>query len=328
MTRNFCTLFDKNYLFKGLALHSSLVSHARDFHLWVLCMDNLTFDLLQKMDLKNVTLIASTEFENERLLEVKKIRTVAEYSWTCTANLCWHVLGKISEGDIITYLDADMFFFDDPEIIFKEIGNASIAIVEHRLEGQRKIMEKFVGKYNVGWVSFKKDEDGLKSCQWWKDRVLEWCFARFEGGKIGDQHYLNDWQQRFNNVRVIKHEGADVAPWNVANRKIFLKNAKIYIGAVPLVFYHFHNFVLISAGFYLPASAYYIPGAAKKYIYSRYFEQTRQVINMVAKVDPAFNYGYKKKYFKSLLASIILSFKAVDYFYIKYSKYKMEKLYA
>jgi hypothetical protein len=279
------------------------------------------------MNLDKVSLIKAEEFENERLLAVKKERTLSEYSWTLASSLCWYMMEKIDDGEMITYLDADMCFFDNPKIIFEEIGNSSVAIVEHRLEGRRQILEKFVGKYNVAWVSFKKDKDGVLACEWWKERVLEWCGAYFENGKLGDQHYLNDWLTRFNNVHVIKHEGADVAPWNVDNRKITLKNDKIFIGEVPLVFYHFHNFILINKKHYIPVSAYHIPQSAKKYIYKQYFLQMQEIFNIVNKIDSDFNFGFKRKFIKSFIVSILFSCKFIDNLYIKYSHYNLEKTY-
>jgi len=324
---NFCMLFDSNYLYKGMTLYASLVKHSSPFHLWILCKDDLTYEILKKMNLAYVTLIACKEFEHERLLVLKKERSVPEYAWTLGSSLCWYMLQRIKEGEMITYLDGDMYFFDNPKIIFNEIGNASIAIIEHRLMGERKALEKFVGTYNVAWVSFRKDAEGMKACEWWKERVLEWCGAYFENGKLGDQHYLNDWTTRFNNLCVIKHEGADVAPWNITNRRITIENSKIYIGKVPLVFYHFHNFILINKHRYIPASAYFIPRIARTTIYKEYFAEMKEVIKRVAMVKPEFNYGLKKKYVKSLIASLLFRSKILDICFIKYSRYKIQKTY-
>ena len=326
---HYCTLFDRNYLYKGMLLYQSLLRHSTtDFCLWILCMDDIAYEFLKKLELKNVKLVTLAEYENEQLLKVKKERTVAEYSWTGSANFCWHMLNRLPEGEMITYLDADMYFFSDPEVIFQEIGNASIAIVGHKFQGIRKKFEKYTGVYNVAWVSFKKDAEGTKACEWWKDRVLERCSADLKGGNIGDQHYLNDWPERFKNVHVIQHTGADIAPWNVNNYKFSLREDKVYVDAQPLVFYHFHNFALIKKDFYLTCSNTYIPSDAKKYVYSEYRHEMKKIIQFVQERDPAFvNYGFKKKYFNSMIGQVIFNLKFVDSFYVKHSIRKLEKSY-
>jgi len=323
---NFCTLFDRNYLYKGLTLYFSLLKNCDNFHIWILCADELTFCLVKKMDLTNVSLIKIEDFENKKLLKVKKERTVTEYSWTLASSLCWYMLNKINDGEMITYLDADMYFFNSPDIIFEEIGDSSIAIVEHRLKGVRKKLEKYVGKYNVAWVSFRKDDDGLKASRWWKDKVLEWCGAYFSNGKIGDQHYLNDWTTRFKKVCVIKHEGADVAPWNINNCKIRVNNG-IFISDVPLIFYHFHNFLLINNNKYISSTSYHIPFEAKKYIYKPYFLEIQKVINLIHAIDKDFNFGFKKRKIKRVIASLLFSCRFFDYLYINYNRYALKKTY-
>jgi len=322
---NFCTLFDKGYLYRGLTLYSSLLRYCPNFTLWILCMDNETYELLGKMNLDKIKLIKLDEFENEKLKEVKKGRTTSEYSWTCAASLCWFMLEKINEKELITYLDADMAFFADPENIFEEIGNSSIAIVEHRQKGFKQKLEKFVGTYNVAWVSFRKDEQGIEASKWWKERVLEWCFAYFKNGMIGDQHYLNDWTTRFKNVCVIKNEGADVAPWNVTNHKISLKEGQVMIGDVPLIFYHFQSLSIVNKNTFRLATAYYIPKTAKKYIYNKYINEIKKAIDLVRGFDKNFNFGFKKKTIKANISNILFKSRLFEHLYIRYSCYKLNK---
>ena len=46
--RVYCTYFDHNYLSRGLALYHSLQRHAPGARLWVLCLSERCFDVLQQ----------------------------------------------------------------------------------------------------------------------------------------------------------------------------------------------------------------------------------------------------------------------------------------
>jgi hypothetical protein len=116
----------------------------------------------------------------------------------------------------------------------------SIGIVPHRFAPAQRDLESH-GIYNVGWVSFRNDSDGLACLRWWRERCLEWCFDRKEPGRYADQKYLDVWPMRFRGVKVIEHIGANLAPWNVANYTLALTKAGVAVDHRPLVFFHFHG---------------------------------------------------------------------------------------
>ncbi len=241
---NFCTLFDSNYLTRGLALYNSLLKHCGDFHLYIFAFDNKCFDVLTKLGLDKATIISLKQFEDEELLKVKPTRTPAEYCWTSTSSTILYVLEKY-KVESCTYLDADIYFYSSPEPIFKELGNKSILITEHRYSPQYN-KEVKSGKYCVQFITFKNDEKGLRVLRWWRERCLEWCYARYEDGKFGDQLYLDDWTDRFESVHVLQHLGGGIASWNVQQYKFSVENKRL-IGTenhsdkkFEVIFYHFH----------------------------------------------------------------------------------------
>jgi len=65
---NFCTLFDTNYLSRGVALYRSLENVCEDFHLYIFAFDNTCLDILNKMNLNKATIISLKEFEDDKLL--------------------------------------------------------------------------------------------------------------------------------------------------------------------------------------------------------------------------------------------------------------------
>jgi len=279
---NFCTLFDKNYLYKGLALYNSLKVHCPDFKLWILCMDNETLELIQKLNLDSIQTISLSEFETKDLLRVKSERNRAEYSWTCTANLCRYLLTN-KKVDAVTYLDADLMFFDDPAPLFEEIDGYSIAIIEHRFPKGQEKYEKTVGRFNVGFVYFKNDQNGLACVNWWADRVIEWCYDRVENGRFGDQMYLNDWPERFKGVLIIKSKRIGSAPWNIKDTDTSLP-----------IFYHFHAFKLLADDKFIEAKGYFIPAKKRQLLYVPYEKEIKRAITEIRRIDPSFHAGYTK----------------------------------
>ena len=171
---NFCTLFDRNYLCKGLALYNSLVRHLSSFHLYIVCFDNITYEVLKKMNLENVTLISLAEFEDTELLRVKPTRSVAEYCWTATPSVPYYIFNCYLEVDVVTYVDSDVMFFSSPQPIFDEFGDKSILITPHRYAPEYDISSNS-GVYCVQFVTFRRDKYGLEVIKWWRERCLEWC---------------------------------------------------------------------------------------------------------------------------------------------------------
>lgn len=290
----FCTLFDRNYLFKGLSLYQSLRKTCHSFTLYILCMDDLTRSVLAALNLNNVRLISIAEFEDEALRSVKPKRSVAEYCWTCTPSLLLYVLATNPEIDLITYLDADLLFFSSPDPVFTEFASNSIMIIEHRFPAHLRYLEAN-GIYNVEMVAFRLDENGVECLTWWRERCLEWCFNRLEDGRLGDQKYLDDWPTRFAGVHVLRHLGAGVAPWNVEQYDVTEVDDRIMINGYPLVFYHFHQFYLLPNQKYFCSSSVYSRNRAfPMAIYSRYIEEIEQSVATVQQVAPGFSYGIER----------------------------------
>jgi hypothetical protein len=241
---NFCTLFDTHYFSRGLALYYSLEKYCTEFHIYIFAFDQAADELLRKMNLSKATIISLKEFEDDELLRIKPSRSIAEYCWTCTSSTILYILEKY-KVESCTYLDADLYFYSSPEPIFEEMGNSSILITEHRYSPQYNKQLKS-GRYCVQFVTFRNNNDGLTALKWWRDRCIEWCYARYEDGKFGDQLYLEDWTERFQGVNVLQHLGGGLAAWNIQQYTFEEINGRI-IGKEILtqrkfeaIFYHFH----------------------------------------------------------------------------------------
>ncbi len=213
-------------------MYESLKKHSKEFHLYIFAFDDRSYKLLTILALEHVTAISLAEFEDTELLKIKSTRSKVEYCWTCTPSIIKYSIEKYNL-ESCTYLDADLYFFSDPSVLIEEMGDKSVLITEHRYTSRYNQCATS-GIYCVQFMTFKDDINGMKVLNWWRNVCNEWCYARFEDGKFGDQKYLDDWMTRFDGVHVMRHLGGGVAPWNIQQYDIADSSFK-------LVFYHFHN---------------------------------------------------------------------------------------
>ncbi|MEI8204684.1 MAG: glycosyl transferase [Bacteroidota bacterium] len=266
MMLNFCTLFDSNYMSRGLAMYESLLKHCPDFHLYIVTFDDIAYDVLTKMKLEKASIIPLHQFEDIHLLTIKPSRTFVEYMWTCTPSVILYCINQFGL-DHCTYLDADLYFFSNPEILIKEAAGASILLTKHNYT-PRYDKSKLSGIYCVQFMMFRNTADGMKALNWWRNACIDWCYNRYEKGKFGDQKYLDDWTERFEGVHVLEHFGGGIAPWNVQKFAFYPVNYfhdktninpnGIYFSYITydedvytahkfeLIFYHFHYFRFLS----------------------------------------------------------------------------------
>jgi hypothetical protein len=240
---NYCTLFDSNYLTRGLAMYQSLKKHSDHFHLYIFAFDDTSYHLLKKIDWEFMTIIPLQAFEDGELLKVKEDRSSGEYCWTCTPSIIKYSIEKYGL-DSCTYLDADLYFYSDPSVLIEEMENKSVLITEHRYTPQYD-QSATCGIYCVQFMTFKNDAKGMKVLNWWRNACIEWCYARFENGKFGDQKYLDDWVTKFGGVHELCHFGA-VAPWNIQQYDIRMEESGLFglelktYNTFKVIFYHFH----------------------------------------------------------------------------------------
>lgn len=265
---HYVTLFDSLFLPQGLALHGSMERHAGPFTLWVLCMDSQAHEALQRLDLPNVRLIALADAETPELLHVKPSRSRGEYCWTMTSSTPKLVFDRDASARRVTYLDADLWFRQSPEAIFEQFDRSgkSVLITEHAYPPEFD-QSKDSGRFCVQFITFARDR-GEPVRRWWADRCIEWCYARTEDGKFGDQMYLDDWPVRFAElVHVLANPEWVQGPWNTT------RSAP---GAA--IAFHFHGLRLMRQGVVLLTESYPIYAGTKDVLYDPYLKDLERSV--------------------------------------------------
>ena len=216
----FCTLFDSFYLDKGIALYRSLERVADDFKLYIYAFDDKAYEVLTAMNFEKAVILKERDLAKAYpvLDKLKKERSKAEYSWTCTPVSIEYILDTFKEENC-TYIDADLYFFKDPKILEDEIRScsANVVITPHRFTDSlkdKRLLNRS-GKYCVEFNYFDNSANSREALSWWRDKCFEWCFHKYEKDRMGDQKYIEKFPSMFKGVHELQNKGGGVAPWNL-----------------------------------------------------------------------------------------------------------------
>jgi hypothetical protein len=170
----------------------------------------------------------------------------------------------------VTYLDADLWFRKNPVEIFDEFESSgkAVLITDHAYSAEYD-QSSSAGRFCVQFMIFERLGGELVR-RWWEDRCLEWCFARHEDGKFGDQKYLDDWPIRFKEyVHVLANKELMLAPWN-ANRFPYGNS----------VIWHFHSLRICSESgdkFQVIVGEYDLPKNTYSNVYEPYILELQNI---------------------------------------------------
>jgi hypothetical protein len=277
---HYVTLFDMAFSPQGLALHQSMQRHAGPHTLWIICMDEEVEQTLRALSLPDVRLIPLREIEDDALRAVKTERSQGEYCWTLTPFSFDAVLQRDPSAARVTYVDADVWLMDDPSPVFRgfEASGAAVQITEHAYSPEHD-QTATSGRYCVQFLTMNRDASGPVR-RWWQERCIEWCFARFEPGRFGDQKYLDDWPKRFGSlVHVTTDRSWFQAPWN-ADRFPYSEG----------VAYHFHGLRLLpNDRVRLTHPSYRLSRPHRAHVYTVYLRDLTDALQLLKSIgaDPS-----------------------------------------
>ena len=277
----FVTLFDSNYLDKGLILYESLESVMDDFRLYIVAFDDKSYEVLNALSLDKTIIVSVEDILNEKLKTVRKTRGRAEFSYTCSPFVVDYVLNKMNE-QICTYIDSDLYFYKSPEPLIRKLTkDNSVGITSHNFlkDCERPFHTYMHGKYCVEFNTFVNDEKGQSVLKSWKEQCLNDCPGDCKDGILGDQRYLDKWPYVYEGVKEYEPLGLGVGPWNLSRFKVVGDEIISDDGdSVDLYFYHFQKIKFYEDGVCLNIThADKIQTTFMDMLYKPYLEKTLSV---------------------------------------------------
>lgn len=279
-------------LIQGIACILSLYRNIDDFKLYILCVDNKCYEFLKKINYNKVILVTIPELNRKDLLELEKERKLNQYCWTLKPSFIKYIFNLDDSIERVTYIDSDLFFLQDPNIIFENQPDASVLLSSGEIflpmysKDFNHYMQYLTGYFNSGFLSFRRDTNGLDCVNWWDKMCIESCISNPSDNKFGDQKYLDDMPFLFNNVQEITTPGINIGHWNYPKYNFTVLDENIMVNNYKLIFYHFSGFRIISK--YDIRQIHEKDRVNPPFIYQIYRQLLENIINEVEKIDPEF----------------------------------------
>jgi hypothetical protein len=250
MTIHAFTSCSYSYLNRARVLASSLRRQHPDWFIWLVMTDKEPKGF--QLDLANE--------DYDRILTVEELFGETTESWlfghdiveACTAvkgRACVHILQEESCKKLI-YFDPDIAVFNLMTPVVDLLDTHSVVLTPHQTEPDSKdnptairdneITSLDYGVFNLGFVAMANDDEGKRFAQWWDDRLTDWCHDRLDIALFVDQKWCNLVPCFFDNVKIIRDPGYNVASWNLSQRVMYYdEGGTALINGALLRFYHF-----------------------------------------------------------------------------------------
>lgn len=239
--RAMCTYVDSHYLSRGIVAIRRLLEHDPGFRVHVLCFDEAVAPVLDDVFGGRVVAVPLAELHaaEPRIPHLRADRTPWEFIATHKAAFMLHVMTARGPFEWVSFIDADTASYQSVGPVFVELAGSSIGVSPHRFPADDVAATRF-GVFNAGFICVRDDTTGRRCLREWSEDCIGWCREQPQAdGRFMNQGYLTAWPHRYPAVAVIRHPGANLAPWNLGSHTITYEADGVRVDGEPLLFFHF-----------------------------------------------------------------------------------------
>ena len=290
MRNCYFTIFNSTYLLQAITLSNSFYYHNKNSKLYLICLDEFSFNSLIEF---NNTLIYVPNVIKKNILDLIELRSIGEQCWSLKSILFDYLMEYFDkEYEWFTYVDADGFFYSDPDEYFYKHNSYDCLLTPHSFKLNWPDKESIVGKFNAGFISIKNTVEGKNITNYWMDMCLQSCSHIPDEFTYADQKYLDYFEHIFPNRIGYFPFGYNVAPWNIDESKIKKQDNYIYSDKYKIVYYHFQGLRILNMTKVCAYTGnFIITDKLLECVYSEYISK----LKITLRKYPYLKYLYKKK---------------------------------
>lgn len=253
-----CTIITSDYEPQAVALAMSLRATGHDCRFVAFVVGVTTRDTTAPRTAHGVEFLPLETVLNEvgisALLQHKYRNDVNRLRWTFKSVVLLYALRCLDSTSVL-YLDPDMFAVSPLEPLFGPLQKgAAIVLTPHWRPLDPSGCSKpfrlnfMDGLFNAGCVG--ATNRGRDALRWWAQACLAGCERNYAAGLYDDQRYLDLMPIYFEDVHICRHQGVNLADWNLHLRRPDENGLTRVPGVWPVKLIHFteHTIRRIEAG--------------------------------------------------------------------------------
>jgi glycosyltransferase involved in cell wall biosynthesis len=150
--------------------------------------------------------------------------------------------------DRVLYFDPDIFVYSALPELDAAAADNFLTLTPHltgSIPGDDHPSERTIllaGTYNLGFLAVSRRPQLTQFLEWWQRKLEHSCVVDPAHGLFVDQKWMDLTPGLFDNVAVLRHDGYNVAYWNLAQRSVTGSGAGTRVNGQPLRFFHFSGF--------------------------------------------------------------------------------------
>ena len=235
------------YLDRARILFGTLRRHHPAWTLWLCLVDeepagfawrpeDEPFDRMVRIEALGIEDLQRFKFDHD----------VVELCTAVKGQMLCHLLAD--GADKVIYLDPDIAVFNGLDPVVDLLDAHDIVLTPHQLfpddeDGairDNEIASLKYGIFNLGFLAVAARAEGMRFAAWWRDRLLGYCFDDLPAGLFTDQKWCDHVPGLFDQVKILRDPGYNVASWNLSRRPVFFDdNGNLRAGDALLRFFHF-----------------------------------------------------------------------------------------
>ncbi|CAN1484221.1 hypothetical protein MCERE3_00033 [Candidatus Nanopelagicaceae bacterium] len=276
----FFTYFNAKFLIQGTVAINSFLAQNPGAIGYIYSDEQLVVDALQsRFQNENISVINLLGIPRiaKEMDEMRQDRSSIELLISLKPFLFLETLNEIPVGAILTYIDADLFFYRSLKPMLSAMNSVDILLTQHIFPDSMSESVKY-GQINAGLISVRKSKAAEEVLTDWAAKCRQWCLLRLEDNKYADQLYLDAYLD-YSIVKSIADPGINNGMYYFkVPRRLSAISHKPIIDGSELVCFHFHG-IRVTKNFVLTGfTRYNYPSNALKVwklLYGKYISQIR-----------------------------------------------------